>query len=155
MSYYLVGCYTLVPKSETHWINKISFSKLQSDEYSSSTVRRAVKNHVQNFLQVFTGQTWTNQKWQPITNQRAYDERASVALEVDPKPQMRELNTFNQNRWHFFSLFCLSASMLNLFSYFINTLYYLKHSNWLFKTSTLTFWRISFGENPLSFYKNS
>ena len=42
------------------------------------------KNHVQNFVQVFTGQTWTNQMWQPITDQHEYDEKASVALEVDP-----------------------------------------------------------------------
>ena len=40
--------------------------------------------YVQIFVQVFSGETWTKHMCQPITDRHAYDEIASVALEVDP-----------------------------------------------------------------------
>ena len=69
--------------------------------------------------------------WQPITDQHEYDEKASVALEVDPG-QLRELVNYKHVQPEplsfLFDILSISSTMLNSL-HFVNTFISLKHSN--------------------------
>ena len=71
--------------------------------------------------------------WQPITDQHEYDEKASVALEVDPTHKLRELVNYKHVQPEplsfLFDILSISSTMLNSFLHFVNTFISLKHSN--------------------------
>ena len=71
--------------------------------------------------------------WQPITDQHAYDEKASVSSGSGPRTQQRKLANCKHDQTEplsfLFEILSISSTMLNFFLYFVYTFFHLKHSN--------------------------